>query len=217
MIRRESREDMETNSERGPAPSQASAEEEAETAVAQPLPGFAALTVVIAVEDEAWAEAFGESQLAALTRRALAAAARHLELPETLETEISVTFADDATVAAANRDWRGKDRPTNILSFPMVQLEPGGRPGPLAGDLLLAFETLAREAEAEGKPLADHLGHLLVHGFLHLMGYDHIEDTEAATMEAAEVAILATLGIADPYGTPMQRPASHRAADHRTD
>lgn len=176
----------------------------------QPLPGFEALTVLIAVEDDAWTEAFGESQLVALTRRALAAAARHLALPEAIETEVSVTFADDATVAEANRAWRGKDRPTNILSFPMVQLEPGERPGPLAGDLLLAFETVARESVAEEKPLADHLGHLLVHGFLHLMGYDHIEDDDAAAMEAAEVAILADLGIADPYDGPMERQAGHR-------
>ncbi|NDW04586.1 rRNA maturation RNase YbeY [Jiella pacifica] len=200
---------METRSDREAAPPEASAEDE-ETAVPPPLPGFAALTVAIAVEDEAWTDAFGQEELAALTRRALAAAARHLELPGAIETEISVTYSNDATVAEANRAWRGKDRPTNILSFPMVQLEPGELPGPLAGDLLLAFETVAREASAEDKPLADHIGHLLVHGFLHLMGYDHIEDDEAAAMEMTEIAILAGLGIPDPYDSPTERPASHQ-------
>ncbi|MCE7030271.1 rRNA maturation RNase YbeY [Jiella avicenniae] len=199
---------METRDDRDSARREASAEEE-ETAVASPVPGFAALTVVIGIADEAWSDAFGDADLVALTHRALAAAARHLALPDAIETEVSVTFADDATVAEANRAWRGKDRPTNILSFPMVQLAPGALPGPLAGDLLLAFETLAREAAAEDKPLADHLTHLLVHGFLHLMGHDHVEEDEAAAMEATEIAILAGLGIADPYRDPARRPASH--------
>ncbi|WP_342453172.1 rRNA maturation RNase YbeY [Jiella mangrovi] len=165
----------------------------------QSLPGFAATTVVIAVEADGWSDRFATGELSSLTGQALAAACRHLGLPESLETEISVTFADDETVRAANREWRGKDRPTNILSFPMAALDPGDLPGPLAGDLLVAFETLEREAEAEAKALPDHLRHLLVHGFLHLLGYDHVEDEDAAAMEEAEVAILAGLGISDPY------------------
>lgn len=163
------------------------------------LPGFDSLTVVVAIEADAWNEALGTHEVETLTVRVLAAAARHLRLPEGLSSEISVTFADDAAVQAANREWRGKDRPTNILSFPMAELEPGDLPGPLAGDLLIAFETVAREAQAEEKSLADHLSHLLVHGFLHLLGHDHIEDDGAEAMETQEIAVLAALGIGNPY------------------
>ena len=127
---------------------------------------------------------------------------RRRAFPPTLETEVSATFADDATVKAANADWRGKDRPTNILSFPMASFGPDGRPGPLLGDLLLAFETVEREAATENKAFADHLRHLLVHGFLHLVGHDHVADDEAETMEALEVAILHRFGVADPYREP---------------
>ena len=181
--------------------------EEVETGqnVVLPLPGFDRLIAAICVEAPDWDDAFPQGELEALTVRVLAAAARHLKLPPTLETEISITFADDAIVASANSEWRGKDRPTNILSFPMVQLEPGDLPGPLAGDLLIAFETVAREASAEEKSLTDHLSHLLVHGLLHLLGHDHIGDDEAAVMEAEEIAILAGLCIADPYGEPVER------------
>ncbi|MBO0661359.1 rRNA maturation RNase YbeY [Jiella sp. MQZ9-1] len=164
------------------------------------LPGYPDLTLAIAVECEAWEAAFPHEALTALAAKALAAAANHLDLPASLTSEIAVTFADDRTVQEANRDWRDKDKPTNILSFPMSQLETGDLPGPLAGDLLIAFETVAREAEAEAKTTGDHLSHLIVHGFLHLLGYDHLSNADAETMEAHEVAILAALGIADPYG-----------------
>ncbi|TFF25446.1 rRNA maturation RNase YbeY [Jiella endophytica] len=169
-------------------------------AVTAALHGFPGIAVAISVDASAWSQAIPYEALEALTLRALGAAAGHVGLPTALETEISVTFSDDATVREANREWRGKDKPTNILSFPMVQLTPGDLPGLLAGDLLIAFETVAKEAAADEKSLADHLGHLLVHGLLHLLGHDHIEDDEAAAMEALEIAILAGLGIADPYG-----------------
>ncbi|ORE92325.1 rRNA maturation RNase YbeY [Aurantimonas sp. 22II-16-19i] len=180
----------------------ASEEADAGTHAPLPLPGFDSLTVVVSIEAAAWNEAFAAGEVETMTARVLAAAARHLRLPEGLASEISVTFADDASVQDVNREWRGKDRPTNILSFPMAELEPGDLPGPLAGDLLIAFETVAREAQAEEKSLADHLSHLLVHGFLHLLGYDHIEDDGAEAMEAQEIAVLAALGIGDPYAEP---------------
>ena len=112
--------------------------------------------------------------------------------------EVSVVFTDDARMRGLNRTYRRKDRPTNVLSFPAgppVQ----GRHGPLLGDLFLGAETVAAEAEAQGLTLADHLTHLIVHGFLHLLGHDHMADDEAEVMEALETAILGTMGIADPY------------------
>ena len=115
------------------------------------------------------------------------------------DAEISLLLTDDAGVRALNRDWRGKDKATNVLSFP-TPVQPGP-PGPChLGDIALAYETLAREAEAQSKTLADHLSHLVVHGTLHLLGYDHELEAEAEIMEGLEVKALATLGIADPYG-----------------
>jgi probable rRNA maturation factor len=115
--------------------------------------------------------------------------------------EIAVNLADDAVQQQLNRDWRGVDRPTNVLAFPAWV---PGAPIPigaplLLGDVVLAFETVVREAEEQGKPLADHLSHLIVHGVLHLLGYDHATEAEAVTMESLETSILARLGVPDPY------------------
>ena len=114
------------------------------------------------------------------------------------EPEVSLVFADDARIRGLNRQYRGKDRPTNVLSFPAASLG-SGRLGPPLGDIVLARETIAAEATAEGLDFADHLTHLIIHGFLHLVGYDHETDDEAAVMEQLETAILGRLGIADPY------------------
>ena len=111
---------------------------------------------------------------------------------------VSLLFADDATIRVLNRDWRGKDKATNVLSFPPPDTGFPEGPEPM-GDIALALETVTREANDEGKPFADHLAHLLVHGFLHLAGYDHETDEEAEEMEALERSILATLAIPDPY------------------
>ncbi|MCQ0988587.1 rRNA maturation RNase YbeY [Jiella marina] len=165
---------------------------------AHPAPDYSGLTIALAIETEAW-ETAGLGDLEATILHVLRAAARALALPADLTSEVAVTLADDATVRKANREWRGKDKPTNILSFPMMDLAPGDAPGPLAGDLLLAFETVKAEAEAENKRLHDHFSHLLVHGFLHLLGYDHEDDQDAEEMESCEIAILDGLGIANPY------------------
>ncbi|HEX9490829.1 MAG TPA: rRNA maturation RNase YbeY [Stellaceae bacterium] len=113
--------------------------------------------------------------------------------------ELSIVLGDDALVQALNRQWRGHDKPTNVLSF--AALPPTLPPGAprLLGDVVLAFETLAAEAAAQGKPLAHHLRHLVVHGVLHLLGFDHAAAGEAERMEALEVAVLAGLGVPDPY------------------
>ncbi len=131
-----------------------------------------------------------------IARETIAAAAENRGLSE--GGDVSLCLADDAALRALNLSWRGFDKPTNVLSFPSATT---GRPGdaPSLGDIALAYETLAREAEDFGVPLADHYRHLLVHGFLHLIGYDHETDAEAERMEALETEILARLGVADPY------------------
>jgi probable rRNA maturation factor len=108
--------------------------------------------------------------------------------------EISVLLTDDAAVRELNRAWRKVDKPTNVLSFPAAK--PAGG---LLGDIAIAHETLAREAAGEGKPFLHHLAHLAVHGFLHLLGYNHQTDSQAEAMEGLERAALARLAIADPY------------------
>jgi probable rRNA maturation factor len=112
--------------------------------------------------------------------------------------EVSVLLADDAAVKALNRDWRGIDKPTNVLSFPSATPKAAGVPA-LLGDIAIAFETLDREAKAENRPFLHHLAHLTVHGYLHLLGYDHQTDSEAEAMEALEREILAAMLIPDPY------------------
>lgn len=114
--------------------------------------------------------------------------------------EISLVFTSDDDIRTVNEAWRGQDKPTNVLSFPAFPLAPGGKPGPMLGDIIMAEETLRREALDLGIPFDDHLTHLLVHGFLHLFGYDHMTDEEAAVMEGLETRILAEMGLADPYG-----------------
>ncbi len=127
-------------------------------------------------------------------RRAVEAALRDGRVEE---GEIGVVLADDARIQALNKSFRGHDKATNVLSFPAPK-SPANGPRPI-GDIVLAYETMAREAEAEGKTAEHHLMHLAVHGMLHLLGFDHIEEAEAKAMEARERAILARLGIADPY------------------
>lgn len=113
--------------------------------------------------------------------------------------EVCVALSSDEQVAELNGSYRGKPTPTNVLSFPAVPMLPMEGDARFLGDIALALETLQREADDMGVPVAHHLQHLVVHGFLHLLGYDHLTDTEAEEMEALEVRILSRLGIADPY------------------
>ncbi|MFD3191203.1 rRNA maturation RNase YbeY [Sedimentitalea sp. HM32M-2] len=148
--------------------------------------------------------------LAGLAESAADAALRHLGLQPDL-CEISLLGCDDAAIADLNRDHRGQAGPTNVLSWPAVDLAAeasGAVPslpqpdftGEIAlGDIALAYDTCAREAAAAGKPMADHVTHLVVHGVLHLLGYDHIRDPDATLMQRLEVEILGRLGLDDPY------------------
>ncbi|MGL4637376.1 MAG: rRNA maturation RNase YbeY [Beijerinckiaceae bacterium] len=113
--------------------------------------------------------------------------------------EIAISLADDATVQASNKEWRAKDAPTNVLSFPSVPANRISRT-PFLGDVILAFETVEREAITEEKPIEHHMMHLVVHGVLHVVGYDHMTKADAERMEALETLILASLAVPDPYG-----------------
>ena len=158
-------------------------------------------------EDARW-DGFG---LAALAERAARAALAGVGL-EPVGFQIGLMGCDDARIATLNADFRGKPQPTNVLSWPSDERaaeeiggtpdlpEPGEAEDPESlGDIAIAWETCAREAAEQDKPMADHVTHLVVHATLHLLGYDHIEDADAEVMEAAEVRILASLGVADPY------------------
>jgi probable rRNA maturation factor len=142
-------------------------------------------------------------RIAIALRRAAVAAVRGAELTVAEEVMLSVSLADDATVRAANRNWRAKDKPTNVLSFPAVVPDKvAGAPftGPVfLGDVILALETVETEALEQEKSLVDHATHMVVHGVLHLLGFDHMTASDAERMEETERRVLATLGISDPY------------------
>jgi probable rRNA maturation factor len=163
-------------------------------------PAAAAPTIDIIVGSPRWKAQRG---CKAILLRAVCAAAA---MAATRRGELAIVLTDDSTIRALNREWRGKDAPTNVLSFPAA----GGRAAaaqvgksrgapPLLGDIVIAYQTTAREARAGKLPFRHHLAHLAVHGFLHLMGHDHETDTEAEAMEALEIAVLARLDIPDPY------------------
>lgn len=159
------------------------------------------------IEDDRWREA----GLEALAQTACRATLARLRLPVE-GFEISLLGCDDARITALNGEFREKPAPTNVLSWPAEDLaadaagqhparpEPGPDDMPQElGDIAIAYETCTREADKQGKTVADHVTHLLVHACLHLLGYDHIKPTDATLMEGLEVEILATLGVADPY------------------
>ncbi len=134
----------------------------------------------------------------AMARDAIAACLVESGIAEGEGVEVSLCLFDDALMRELNARWRGIDAPTNVLSFPAAGPERLGA-APMLGDIALAYETLAREAKESGASLADHYRHLVAHGFLHLIGYDHQTDQEAERMEALEKRVLARLGVVDPY------------------
>lgn len=190
--------------------------------------------VDIVIEDERWIDAGLED----LSSRAVAATAQYLGLGP---VEVVVLGCNDERIAGLNDHFRGKSRPTNVLSWPVNDPEPrdpGARPalpsghGRHAGDMIelgdiaISYDTCLREADEQGKPLADHVVHLVVHATLHLIGYDHEIDADAETMEGCERSVLGLLGIPDPYadshaasagGADDRRPAKHEASHQDTE
>jgi probable rRNA maturation factor len=154
------------------------------------------IAIEIAVPSARWRRALPKVEEHA--EIAARAALVGVKLPRAKMLELSLVLGDDSLVRRLNRRWRGKDRPTNVLSFASDEDVADGR-ALLLGDVVLAYETVAREAAAQGKSLAAHLAHLVAHGVLHLLGFDHQEDDEAERMERRERRVLARLGIADPY------------------
>src|SRR3954463_7420101 len=155
------------------------------------------LTEVLVVA-ECWQT---EPEVEAVIHRAINAAAEIADA-DVGEAELAVMLTDDAGIRTLNSNWRGIDKPTNVLSFPALQ--PTGQAAPddaprMLGDIAIAYQTTRKEADDEQKPFDHHLSHLAVHGFLHLIGYDHEKDDDAEAMESLEQEILAQLGIPDPY------------------
>ena len=151
------------------------------------------LTPEIVIEDERWS---GLQQLVAVCFETVTAHDSH----EFSGGGVAILFADDATVHDLNARFRGKDKPTNVLSFPSGEEPDEAVPEPVhIGDIALAWETCEKEAAEKGIPLKDHAAHLILHGILHLFGYDHVDEDDAAIMENLETTLLARMGIADPY------------------
>jgi probable rRNA maturation factor len=162
--------------------------------ISVPSPLWRGLPRARALARETIAAAIAETKLAAPIGRP----ERRSSLQTGYGATVSICLGDDAFLRALNLRWRGVDKPTNVLSFPSASPDHVVESAPL-GDIALAYETLALEGSELGVPLADHYRHLVAHGFLHLIGYDHVMDEEAARMEALEARIMARLGAADPY------------------
>lgn len=164
-----------------------------------PMPTYSSPATEVLVVADCWS---AEADADAVIHRAIEAAAAMVDT-DTADAELAIMLTDDAGIRTLNQNWRGIDKPTNVLSFPALQ-PPEGADEPddmprMLGDIAIAYETTRREADEEDKTFANHLSHLAIHGFLHLVGYDHEKDDEAEEMEALEREILATLGIPDPY------------------
>lgn len=163
-----------------------------------PMPPIALPITEVLVVADCWQ---AEPDAEAVVHRAIEAAAENVDA-DTGEAELAVMLTDDSGIRTLNSNWRGIDKPTNVLSFPALQ--PTGPGGPdeaprMLGDIAIAYQTTRKEADDEGKPFDHHLSHLAVHGFLHLIGYDHEKDDDAEVMESLEQRILAQLGIPNPY------------------
>lgn len=154
------------------------------------------IEIDVLVEAGVWPN---ESDLRDITSDAVGAVLAELDPPAGAATELSVVFSDDAHIKGLNAEWRGKDKPTNVLSFPAFPVALGDPLPPMLGDIVLASETVEREARLEDKVLQHHISHLVVHGLLHLLGFDHENDGDAEAMEGIERAALGRLAIPDPY------------------
>jgi probable rRNA maturation factor len=165
-------------------------------------PARSALTLDVVVASARWKHDAETAR--AIMRRAIGRAAA--ATLSTSRNELAIVLTDDSGIRLLNRDWRGIDAATNVLSF-AVGSSNAAKAGEHLGDIVLAYESIAREARNEGKPFAHHVAHLAVHGFLHLVGYDHETAKEAAVMERTERDILRQLAIPDPYRPPAKRRA----------
>ncbi len=169
------------------------------------------LEIAVSVPCSAWTKALpAASRLGRQAAFAAIEASQSEVASRAAATEVSLVLADDALVQVLNRDYRGHDRPTNVLSFAFADGKDGSCRQPdgvpvLLGDVIIAFETAAAEAGDEGGNLADHLCHLVAHGMLHLLGYDHRTDAQSERMQRVEVQALSSLGIADPYRQPDRK------------
>jgi probable rRNA maturation factor len=156
------------------------------------------IRLALEIEDPRWTEALPNA--AELLEKAIGLALADVD-GDSRTIEVGFRLVDDGTIQGLNRDWRGRDKPTNVLSFPLGDPGPVGDPGfPwLIGDIVMSFDTVTAESIRDAKPLDHHVLHLAVHAALHLIGHDHEDEAEAEAMEAAEVKLLAGLGIPDPY------------------
>jgi probable rRNA maturation factor len=166
---------------------------------ASPRVAPSGVTVDVLSESPLWETEPGAE---ALVRQAISQAAAVTGVAEPA-AEVAVLLCDDATIAALNAQWRGRDEPTNVLSFPAPASDRSASEAGAVhlGDIAIACESVIREAHEQGRTVSQHLAHLAVHGFLHLLGYDHQTDGDAEHMEALECEILAVLGISDPYAS----------------
>ena len=156
-----------------------------------------------------------EPDAEAVIHRAINAAAESVDA-DVGDAELAVMLTDNSGIQTLNSNWRGIDKPTNVLSFPALQPTGAGAPDDaprMLGDIAIAYQTTRKEADDEQKPFDHHLSHLAIHGFLHLIGYDHEKDDDAEAMESLEREILAQLGIADPYADRDPQAARDPQAD----
>ena len=161
----------------------------------------AEISIDIAVHSDRWENIEAFEVLAQETSRTVITWLEEYEsiiFPQ-LPMELSVLLTDDASIKEINSEWRKQNKATNVLSFPTKELKVGDTPLPLLGDIIFAYETILRESEELTKSFEEHLTHLFIHGFLHLLGYDHINDTDAEQMERIETGILTSIGLSDPY------------------
>ncbi|MEP3198481.1 MAG: rRNA maturation RNase YbeY [Lentilitoribacter sp.] len=159
------------------------------------------LAIDIAVDSDKWTDIDAVDIIA---HKSSATVMNWLEAKEAITfphipMELSLLLTDDASIQEINSKWRRQDKATNVLSFPTKEIEVGETPLPLLGDIIFAHETILREAGELTKSFEEHLTHLFIHGFLHLLGYDHINDTDAEQMERIETGILLSIGLSDPY------------------